>query len=53
MQPVGPHYKRIALSNTTLGVLMASIDISIPHDVASESASPNDSSALANSPPSL
>src|SRR6266705_4311769 len=28
-RPVGPSYKWIALSNTTLGVLMASIDISI------------------------
>src|SRR5579863_2837084 len=28
-RPVGPHYKWIALSNTTLGVLMASIDASI------------------------
>jgi EmrB/QacA subfamily drug resistance transporter len=28
-RPVGPAYKWIALSNTTLGVLMASIDISI------------------------
>jgi EmrB/QacA subfamily drug resistance transporter len=28
-RPVGPHYKWIALTNTTLGVLMASIDISI------------------------
>jgi MFS family permease len=28
-QPVGPSYKWIALSNTTMGVLMASIDISI------------------------
>lgn len=27
--PVGPHYKWIALTNTTLGVLMASIDASI------------------------
>lgn len=29
MRPVGPHYKWIALTNTTLGVLMASIDASI------------------------
>ncbi|HLH61611.1 MAG TPA: MFS transporter [Ktedonobacteraceae bacterium] len=28
-RPVGPHYKWIALTNTTLGVLMASIDASI------------------------
>lgn len=28
-RPVGPHYKWIALTNTTLGVLMASIDTSI------------------------
>jgi MFS family permease len=28
-RPVGPHYKWIVLSNTTLGVLMASIDASI------------------------
>ncbi len=28
-KPVGPHYKWIALTNTTLGVLMASIDASI------------------------
>ncbi len=28
-RPAGPHYKWIALSNTTLGVLMASIDASI------------------------
>ena len=28
-RPEGPHYKWIALSNTTLGVLMASIDASI------------------------
>ncbi len=28
-RPIGPHYKWIALTNTTLGVLMASIDISI------------------------
>ncbi|MGI0134246.1 MAG: MFS transporter, partial [Candidatus Micrarchaeaceae archaeon] len=28
-RPVGPAYKWIALSNTTLGVLMASIDASI------------------------
>ncbi len=28
-RPVGPHYKWVALSNTTLGVLMASIDASI------------------------
>ncbi len=28
-KPVGPHYKWIALTNTTMGVLMASIDISI------------------------
>src|SRR3989442_12463526 len=28
-RPVGPHYKWIALTNTTLGVLMASIDSSI------------------------
>ncbi len=28
-QPVGPHYKWIALSNTTLGVLMATINQSI------------------------
>src|SRR5438067_5781178 len=28
-KPVGPHYKWIALTNTTIGVLMASIDISI------------------------
>ena len=27
--PVGPHYKWIALSNTTLGVLMATINSSI------------------------
>jgi len=28
-RPIGPHYKWIALTNTTLGVLMASIDSSI------------------------
>ena len=28
-RPVGPHYKWVVLSNTTLGVLMASIDASI------------------------
>ena len=28
-RPIGPHYKWVALSNTTLGVLMASIDTSI------------------------
>src|SRR5581483_4586729 len=28
-RPVGPHYKWVALTNTTLGVLMASIDSSI------------------------
>jgi EmrB/QacA subfamily drug resistance transporter len=28
-RPIGPHYKWIALTNTTLGVLMASIDASI------------------------
>jgi MFS family permease len=28
-RPVGPHYKWIALTNTTLGALMASIDLSI------------------------
>jgi EmrB/QacA subfamily drug resistance transporter len=28
-RPLGPHYKWVALSNTTLGVLMASIDASI------------------------
>src|SRR6266566_1400745 len=28
-RPVGPHYKWVVLSNTTMGVLMASIDISI------------------------
>ena len=28
-RPIGPHYKWIVLSNTTLGVLMASIDASI------------------------
>ncbi|GCE08019.1 MFS transporter [Dictyobacter aurantiacus] len=28
-RPVGPHYKWVALTNTTLGVLMASIDASI------------------------
>lgn len=28
-RPVGPHYKWIALTNTTMGVLMASIDTSI------------------------
>jgi MFS family permease len=28
-RPVGPHYKWVVLSNTTLGVLMASIDLSI------------------------
>jgi MFS family permease len=28
-RPVGPHYKWIVLTNTTLGVLMASIDASI------------------------
>jgi len=28
-KPVGPHYKWIALTNTTMGVLMASIDASI------------------------
>ena len=28
-RPIGPHYKWIALTNTTLGVLMASIDTSI------------------------
>lgn len=28
-KPIGPHYKWIALTNTTLGVLMASIDASI------------------------
>src|SRR5579859_8113368 len=28
-RPIGPHYKWIALSNTTLGILMASIDSSI------------------------
>ena len=28
-KPVGPHYKWVALTNTTLGVLMASIDASI------------------------
>src|SRR5213592_4538529 len=28
-RPVGPAYKWVALSNTTLGVLMASIDMSI------------------------
>ena len=27
--PAGPHYKWIALSNTTLGVLMATINASI------------------------
>jgi hypothetical protein len=26
LMPVGPHYKWIALSNTTLGVLMATIN---------------------------
>jgi MFS family permease len=28
-RPIGPHYKWIALTNTTMGVLMASIDTSI------------------------
>ena len=28
-RPVGPHYKWVALTNTTIGVLMASIDSSI------------------------
>ena len=28
-KPVGPHYKWIALTNTTLGALMATIDASI------------------------
>lgn len=28
-RPIGPHYKWIALTNTTLGALMASIDLSI------------------------
>ncbi len=28
-RPVGPHYKWVALTNTTIGVLMASIDASI------------------------
>ncbi len=28
-RPVGPHYKWVALTNTTLGVLMATIDSSI------------------------
>ncbi len=28
-KPIGPHYKWVALTNTTLGVLMASIDSSI------------------------
>jgi EmrB/QacA subfamily drug resistance transporter len=28
-RPIGPHYKWVALTNTTLGVLMASIDASI------------------------
>ena len=28
-RPIGPHYKWVVLSNTTLGVLMASIDASI------------------------
>lgn len=28
-RPIGPHYKWIALTNTTLGILMASIDASI------------------------
>ena len=28
-KPAGPHYKWVALTNTTLGVLMASIDASI------------------------
>lgn len=28
-RPVGPHYKWIALSNTTLGILMATINASI------------------------
>ena len=28
-RPVGPHYKWIALSNTTLGVLMAAINTNI------------------------
>lgn len=29
MRPIGPHYKWVALSNTTLGVLMATINSSI------------------------
>jgi len=29
LRPVGPHYKWVALTNTTLGSLMATIDASI------------------------